>query len=384
VDPSLDFSHAEVARAAAYHRPRYAAFVVEQALAAGVLATLAWTRPGRALFDWVAPLGWAGAAVAFAALVMCVSALVQAPLSFWRGWLRERRWGLSTQRLDDWLADQAKGLALGVALVAGGWAATVGLARSWPGGWALVAGGAFAAAVLLLSFVAPVVLEPLFSRFEPLDDGQLSEALLELAERAGVPVREVLVADASRRTTKLNAYVSGLGATRRVVLFDTLLEAADTREVRLVVAHELGHRRNRDVAKLTLLAMVGAALAVAVLWAVLGTRVASPRELPVALLLLLGLQLASLPAGAALSRRLERSADRCSLELTDDVEAFERTHIALARRNLSDLTPPKLAYLALFSHPTAPERLALARTWAAARGRTGPDQPRPVPGTGRG
>jgi STE24 endopeptidase len=180
-------------------------------------------------------------------------------------------------------------------------------------------------------------------------------------------VRDVLVADASRRTTKVNAYVSGIGRTRRVVVYDTLLEAAEPAEVEVVVAHELGHRRDGHVMKLTLLAMAGAAGSVAVLWAVLGTRVADPRTLPEALLLLLAIELAVLAPGAWLSRRFERAADRCSLDLTEEPVAFARAHLELARRNLSDLDPPRLAYLLLFTHPTAPERLALGRAWVEAR-----------------
>jgi STE24 endopeptidase len=236
-----------------------------------------------------------------------------------------------------------------------------------PGWWALPAAAALALAVLLLSFVAPVLLEPLFNRFRPLDDETLAASLRRLSERAGVPVRDVLVADASRRTTKVNAYVSGIGRTRRVVLFDTLLRGADPAAVEVVVAHELGHRREGHVAKLTLLAMAGAAVAVLVLWAVLGTRVADPRTLPEALLLLLALELAALAPGAWLSRRFERAADRWSLELTEEPAAFARAHVELARRNLSDLEPPRPVYLLLFSHPTAPERLALGRAWVEAR-----------------
>jgi Zn-dependent protease with chaperone function len=364
---SLAFSHLDRQRAAAYHRPLYLALLVDLALGAGVLAALAWGWPGRALFSVVDSLPPAAAAAAYAALVVSVSALVRFPLGFWRGWLRERRFGFSTQRLRGWLADRAKGLALSVVLAAGAWAGAVALARALPRWWALPAGAALALAVLALSFVAPVVLEPIFNHFAPLEDEALAAELRSLAARAGVPVRDVLVADASRRTTKVNAYVSGLGRTRRVVLFDTLLGAADARELRLVVAHELGHRCERHVAKLTLLGMAGAAAAVALLWAVLGTRVASPQELPLALLLLLAFELAGMPAGAGLSRRWERAADRCSIELTDDPEAFERTHLELARKNLSDLEPPLLAYVFLFSHPTPPERLALGRAWAASR-----------------
>jgi STE24 endopeptidase len=365
---SLDFSHDEAERAAAYHRPLYLSLALDLALGAATLAVLAWTWVGGRLYAGVDGLGWGGAAAAFAVLVVVVSAAVRLPLSLWRGWLRERRWGFSTQPLGAWLGDLAKSITLSAALTAGAWTAAVALARELPGWWPLPAAVALAAAVLLVSFVAPVVLEPLFNRFTPLADEALAEQLRTLAERAGVPVRDVLVTDASRRTTKLNAYVSGIGRTRRVVVFDTLLEAADERQLLLVVAHELGHRRDRHVAKLTLLGMLGAAAAVATLWAVLGTRVASPRELPVVLLLLLGLQLLGLPLGAALSRRWERAADRSSLELTQDLDAFVRAHVELAQRNLSDLAPSRLVYLLLFSHPTAPERLAFARAWAAARG----------------
>jgi STE24 endopeptidase len=172
-------------------------------------------------------------------------------------------------------------------------------------------------------------------------------------------VRDVLVADASRRTTRTNAYVSGLGPTRRVVVWDTLLAEGDEPALKLVVAHELGHRRDRHVVKGTLLGMTGAVVLVVVLWAALGSL--NPSDFPAAALLFTGLELVGMPALAAVSRRWERAADRCSLELTGDREAFVRAHTALARKNLSDLDPPRLAYLMLFSHPTPPERLALAR-----------------------
>jgi STE24 endopeptidase len=360
-----EFSRDERARASTYHRPLYFALVADLALAAGLLAALTWSSLGDWLFSPLTSLSPVAAAAAYAALVTVFSSVIRTPLALWRGWWRERRWGFSTQGVAGWLGDRAKGLAVSVVLGAGAWAAAVALARALPGWWALPAGVALALAVLLLSFVAPVVLEPLFNRFRPLEDATLAAKLRLLSERAHVPVREVLVADASRRTTKVNAYVSGIGRTRRVVVFDTLLQAADTAEVEVVVAHELGHRRDGHVAKLTLLAMVGAALAVLVLWAVLGTRVGDPRTLPEALLLLLALELAALAPGAWLSRRFERAADRCSLELTGQPEAFARAHVELARRNLSDLEPPRLVYLLLFSHPTAPERLALGRAWRA-------------------
>jgi STE24 endopeptidase len=357
------FSQEEVERAARYHRPLYLAFVAGVALSVGVYAALEWSAPGRWLWRGVAGLGWGGSAAAWAAVVVAVAELVRLPLAWWRGFLRERRWGFSTQTPRGWLADRAKGVLLGLVLTAAAWTSAVALARALPGWWPLAAAAALALAVLLLTLAGPLVFEPLFNRFRPLEDERLAGELRSLGGRAGVPVRDVLVADASRRTTKLNAYVSGLGRTRRVVVFDTLLEAYDEPEVKLIVAHELGHRREGHVAKGTLLAMTGAVVGVVVLWAVLGPRVASPRELPLALLLFTGLELAALAPGAALSRRWERAADLWSLELTGDAEAFGRAHAALARRNLADLAPRRLVHLLLFTHPTPPERLALAHAW---------------------
>ena len=248
----------------------------------------------------------------------------------------------------------------------------VALARAFPREWPAVAAPGAAALVLALVFVAPLVLEPLFNRFAPVADGELADDLRGLGERAGVPLREVLVADASRRTRKQNAYVSGIGGTRRVVVYDTLLETGP-RRVRLVVAHELGHRRAGHVAKLTLLAMLGAAAAVLALWALLRSHAVlaaigasgagDPRIAPFALLVASALETAALPLGAALSRRFERAADAASLELTDDPGAFEEAHRELARSNLSDLGPPRWLYVLLFTHPTAPERIAAARRW---------------------
>jgi STE24 endopeptidase len=386
-DASVGFSDSERERARAYHRPLYAAMLADLALAVGVLSALAWSRLGAWLSPGIAPVA---AAAVYAAVVVALSTVVRLPLSAWRGWWRERAWGFSTQRFGSWLADGAKGLLINAVLTAAAWTVGVALARALPGWWALPAGALLALSVLLLSFVAPVLLEPVFNKFRPLDDEELAGELRELSVRAGVPVRDVLVADASRRTTKVNAYVSGIGRTRRVVVFDTLLDmagyaageagsvrpedrgdvgaaGADPGAVRVVVAHELGHRRNRDVVKLTLLGMAAAAGAVAVVWAVLGTRVAQPQTFPEALLVVVAIELVLLPAGAWFSRRLERAADRASLELTDEPDAFARAHTTLARRNLSELEPARLAYLLLFSHPTAPERLAAGEAWRAAQ-----------------
>src|SRR6266536_521884 len=348
------FSAEDVARARSYHRPLYWAGTADVAIEASVLATLVWSGAGAALDPGSLP--WWGRTPAYAVIVVAAAAAVRTPLALWSGLVRERRWGFSTQRLPSWVADRAKAVGVNIVLTAVALLGLIGFARALPGWWAAPAAAAFAFAALLLSFLAPVVLEPLFNRYAPLQDEALAAALRRLAERAGVPIREVLVQDTSRRTRKANAYVSGLGRTRRVVVCDTLLEHASPAEVRLVVAHELGHRRERHVLLGTLLAMAGAITATVVVWALLGTRVGDPNRVPLVLLIGLWLALTSLPALTALSRRWERAADRYALQLTGDRAAYETAFRRLAQTNLTDLDPPRLLYLMLFTHPTPPER----------------------------
>ena len=348
--PADPFTADERERARRYHHPLYLMILVRLLLVVAVYGILAG--------HGIKAFGWAGDAAVWAAAVTAVAALVTLPLDLWRGLLRERHWGLSTQSLPGWLGDRAKSVLISIVLASCAWTGLVGVARAAPDWWPVLAAAAAALAILILTLLAPLVLEPLFNHFQPLADEQLAQQLRLLANQAGVPIRNVLVADASRRTVKANAYVSGLGPTRRVVVWDTLLRTAGEREVKLVVAHELGHRRERHIVKGTALAIAGAVVAVLLIRLALGTP--QPGDYPIAALLLIGLELVALPFGAALSRRWERTADRYSLRLTGDRDAFIQTHLTLARTNLADLDPPRLAYLTLFTHPTPPERLAIA------------------------
>lgn len=369
------FDEAAVERAQAYHRPLYVAALAAMVLDLLVLSLLSFTAVGDELYSLTDGHSWWLRAVVFSALVVALAAAVRLPIGFWSGYLHEHRWGLSNQSLAGWWVDRAKGLGLGVVLTSGALVGLLAAARVWPVGWPVVVAAVAALVVLALTFVAPIVLEPLFNHFRPLADRELETSLRGLAARAGVPVQPILVADASRRTRKLNAYVSGIGRTRRIVLFDTLVDGASAPEIELVVAHELGHRRARHVAKATALGMIGAAAFVVLLWALLRssavrsaidvTGPGDPRVVPFVLLLGSVLGTLASPMGALLSRRWEREADAASLELTDDPGTFEATHRRLASENLADLAPPRPVYWAWFSHPTPPERIAAAR--AAAR-----------------
>jgi STE24 endopeptidase len=365
------FSPNEIERARGYHRPLYAFAVARTGLGLAYVAALAFTPAGPALAEAVDAVGATGFVFPLAVLVL--GALLRLPLGYMR-YRHERRWGFSTQSVGGWLIDVAKAAGLSSILTAGLLYGLFEVAERFPTAWPLVAGPAAVAVIVVLSFLAPVVFEPLFNRFRPLDDATLAAELRSLSDRAGVPVRQVLVSDASRRTTKHNAYVSGLGATRRVVVFDTLLARGDDRDVRLVVAHELGHRRLGHVARGTALAGLGAATAVALLWMLLrspgvldaiGAAGASdPRAAPFILLVVAVLGLVSDPLGNAISRRWEGDADRFAVELTADAEGFAQMERELSVENLSDLAPGRLAYLFLFTHPAPPERIAAALSLA--------------------
>jgi STE24 endopeptidase len=333
------FSDHEIDRARRYHRPRYVALVVDLVLSVTVLA---------ALTQLSLPLA---AAPLVVALLVSAAGL---PVAWWR-YRHDLAWGFATESPGAWARDRAKEMLVNAGLLLIALVPLFLLARYYPHGWVWPAAIGAPLLVFLLGFLAPVVLEPVFNTFQPLDDPALSKRLHALAERAGAPVRDILVADASRRTTKTNAYVSGIGRTRRVVLWDTLLEAPQD-QVAVVLAHELGHRVRRHVAALSALTMASAAGFVLVL------RVLRPHPVPrdTAFILLLGIagQLAVLPAASALLRRFERAADRFSLQLTGDRAAYEALHHDLATTNLSDLQPPKWLYYWMFSHPTPPERLS--------------------------
>jgi STE24 endopeptidase len=358
VDPLRFFSAEQVARARSYHRPLYWSAAVELTLATAFLAALAWSAVGSA-FD-PASLPWWARTLAYACIIIVLSAALRTPFAFWRGYLREHQFGFSTQTSHGWLIDRLKAIGINLVFVPPLLLALVALARALPGWWVAPAAAAFALVAFVLSFLAPVLLAPLFNRFVPLEQEPLRSELHALARAAGVPVEEVLIEDTSRRTRKANAYVSGLGRTRRIVVSDTLLADASPPEIHMVVAHELGHRRMRHVLVGTLLSVIGAVGSIVFIWALLGTGAADPNRLPLLLLIALGLTLVTGPAANAVSRRWEQKADRFALELTGDHAAYEQTFRRLAASNMSDLDPPKLVYLLLFTHPTPPQRLAAA------------------------
>lgn len=371
------FSDAEVARHGAYRASGYLAFVLGAALDVLVLVVLA-RGPFRHAAEAAErlPGGWALRAALLGAGLSLALALAALPLSFVRGYVIEHAWGLSTQDLGGWLSDRVRSLGVGAVMAAAGAVAFFGALRLAPRLWWLVGAAAFSALTAVFVYLWPLVVAPLFNRFEPLADGALAARVRQLAARAGVEVDEVLVADASRRTTAENAYVAGLGATKQVVLYDTLLADPDQRVVAFVVAHELGHEAEHHVLKNLALSAAGLTAGFALLGWFAGrpwfyswsgaSSFGDPKVLPVVVLFATLAALATSPLAAAVSRRFESQADRIALELTGDPDAAVAAFRRLAYANLADLRPPRLAVWVLFSHPPIVERIESALAYGAA------------------
>ncbi len=283
--------------------------------------------------------------------------------------------GISTQSLGPWLADQGKGLAIG-ALIAGAAAAALsGLIRRsprrwWIGGSVLVVG--YGAAMSLL---APIVIAPQFNEFDELPkSSELRASVVELGDRAGVDVGDVYRVDASRRSTALNAYVAGLGPTKRVVLYDTLIDATTEPELESVVAHELAHVAHSDIPRGILFAALVTPLGLLFVRELSGAMArrgaaepGSAAAVPALFLAIAAVTfVVNVPANQ-LSRDVEASADAFALRITDDPQGMADLQVRLAERNLSDVDPPGWATTLFGTHPTTLERIGSARAWENQR-----------------
>jgi STE24 endopeptidase len=356
------FSDSQIERARDYRRPQLALYGGVVAIELAVLALLVVHPPRRLRGPFRRPI--VAGAVAGAALSIGVSAAVL-PLKVVS---RERAKdvGLVTQSWSGYARDTAVSWGIGALFAGVGAAAGLGLVRRYPRGW-WAPGSALVVAFGVVSIYAgPVVLDPLFNTFKPLPAGQARSDVLELARKAHVDVGQVLTVDASRRTTAANAYVTGLGKTKRVVLYDTLLENFSRDELRLVVAHELGHVHYRDVSHgLLYLAIVAPFGLFAV--ARLTDRLApgepgakpGPAVLPALALSIAVMSTTMTTISNQLSRDVEARADAFSLQLTHEPEPFISFEKRIALRNLSDPDPSGWETFLLGTHPPTIDRIGM-------------------------
>ena len=382
-DPARDFTPEQIDRAErlshALNGPSYGSLAVGLV----AVAALGFTPLGARLFRRLTarvparPLRVASAGLALTLL----TTLLALPFSGWSHAVLAR-YGLTTQTWPAWLGDRAIGFGVNavatvVVLLLASW-----LIRTLPNAWFAPAAAAAFLLVVIVSYGYPMIVEPLYNSFAPLRAGPLRTQLLDLARRDGVPVRDVLVADASKRTTTVNAYVSGFGGTRRIVVYDTLLRTTPPAQVRLVVAHELGHAERDDVLHGTLVGALGASAGVCLLYLFVTsphvrrrTGVTDPADAGGVPLLIAAVTLGtflSTPAQSLVSRQIEARADAHALDLTADPAAFARMQRSLSVRNLSDPEPNPFDYVMYATHPTGPQRIAMSRDWARLHHRPQP------------
>lgn len=305
------------------------------------------------------------------------------PLGYYSGYVIEKKFDLSNQTPATWATDQVKATAMmmpiQIALVEGlQW--TI---RRWPRHWWLVISGAAIPLTSAMVFLFPVLIAPRFNRYEPLEDEALKVRLTDLAERSGIEVVDVLQMDMSRRTTKANAFFTGLGRTRRIVIADTMLASFTPEEIETVVAHEAGHQVNRDIWR-----NIGASalltLAIAGATHVAGTRLlqakpelvgtsdlSNPRALPVIALSFSVAGTLLTPLQLAFSRWIERRTDAFALELTGNGAAYASALEKLATSNLADPDPPRWVTVLMHSHPPISVRIDKARSASVKAAWTG-------------
>ena len=343
----------------------------------GTLSLLIFLASGwsAALRDCAAA---ASGGIPFLTLVFYVAALgllsevLQIPFAFYQSVTLERRYGLSTQSIGQWWADQGKAALVGLALATMAAVIVWALLRISPERWWLIAAGCFIALLVVMAQLAPVYLLPLFYTFRPLERPALVDRLVRLAERAGTSIMGVFEWRMSEKTRKANAALAGIGRTRRILLSDTLLAEHSDDEIEVILAHELSHHVHHDIWKAlaveSVLLIGGLYLADRVLEVAAGRFGLMGKgdiaALPVLLLAIGAVSILLLPVVNALSRAHERRADRYALDMTGNVAAFTSAMKRLGAQNLAEEHPSRLVEILFHSHPPMSARIEAARRWS--------------------
>jgi STE24 endopeptidase len=309
----------------------------------------------------------------YVVLLMVIGKILGIGLDYY-GFRLERGYKLSTQRLRAWAWDEFKGFLVGLVLGSVVVELLYFTMRQWPQNWWLLGWALFMVLFVLLAQLAPVVLFPIFYKFEPLEDEELRRRLVVLGERAGTRVRGVYRWKLSEKSKKANAALTGLGATRRIILADTLLDNYSADEIEAVLAHELGHHVHRHILKSILvqaaITFVGFYLANWTLHYAVDQhlfdfdQIADFANLPLLALVSVVLSFLLMPALNAYSRYNERQADRYAFESIASIEPFISSMNKLAEQNLAERTPAKWVEWFFHSHPSISKRLAAAQDWA--------------------
>jgi STE24 endopeptidase len=373
-DAATDFTAAQLARETAYHSTIRPWGLLALALSIVVPALLGLSPLGGRLIGRLPTRRWWLQGFVGVLGVTLLTLVVLLPIGAHEHTI-ERHYGLTNQGWSGWFSDVGRGYLVTIVSTSVVILLLVGLARRAPRRWWIWAAGVGAGLVLVASYVYPYTVQPLFTTTTSLPAGPLRSSLLALARQDGQPLKDILVAHEGGRTNAENAYVSGFGGSRRLVLYDTLLHDDSAREIRALTAHELGHSKYHDVLRGTLEGAIGVAAALCLAGALLGsgrrlprlggaTGMADARIVPLLLASYTVLSFAISPLYNVVSRHVEARADAHSLALDRDPPAFVQAQRSLAISGLDDLKPSPVLFVLFFDHPTTPARIAMARDWA--------------------
>jgi Zn-dependent protease with chaperone function len=361
-----------------YYRSGNIIWVVEHLLALAIPALILFSGLSARLRAVASTIGrghFYPTLIVYLALLSLLLFVIHLPLSAYVGYVREHAYGLSTQKLSKWIGDELKGQAVGLivgALVI--WIPYLLLARS-PTRWWIWTGALTLPFFTLVLLVTPVFIAPLFNKFGPMKDKALEQEVLAVAAQAGVEGARVFEVEKKVDTEKVNAYVTGVGSTKRIVIWDTLLARLSPRQTRFVVGHEVGHYVLGHVwlnilvsSALTVMGLFLVHRTAGLLLARFGgrfgfTAISDPASMPLFMLLLSLFSLVISPAALALSRHHERAADRFGLELTGDKHAAATAFVALQQQNLAVPRPGLLYKIFRASHPPIGERVDFINAW---------------------
>ncbi len=374
------FSPQEIRHGREYHRGRYAALFLSFAIQALIILLalkLRWFRHIRDVSGMLSGGRWQLEVAIFASLFLLILSMATFPIRLYLGYLHEHAYGLSNQSLRDWLVDDVKANALGFVMLLPLAVLLYFFIRRFPNWWWAVDALCAAALIVIFVHLSPVLIEPIFFKCSQIKDQEIVDRFRELASKAGIRTSGVFKINASHKTRKVNAYFTGLGNTKRIVVYDNLLSDFTPEESEVVLAHEIGHWKEHHIWKSILISSVGTFLTLflmatmlksAVVRGTFGIRsIADPLGLPFMLLIFISLNFLTLPIQNAISRHFEREADMASLELTDDPGTFIEVERKLGRINLADVVPPLPVKLFLYTHPPVLERIRMAEDYMVTR-----------------
>jgi len=359
------FSTEQAHSARTYNLVPRVLFITSFILQVLALCWFVFSRKGATIVRWLEKRSrghhWKSI-LAYFSLLWLFLRLLRLPFTLYGSYYWQQAWGFSTQSLPSWWLDYSKSAALDLFLSTFGVLLFFLLLKHWPRIWWVIGATLFGFWLVLQNFLWPVIVSPLFNHFEPVKDPVVINMVKDLANKAGIKVDEVLVMDASKQTTMANAYFTGLGTTKQIVIYDNLLKNYPLDEVRAVLAHEMGHWQKGHIFQGLALGILGNFLA----WGLLALflRGFTPKSGYYLPQLWAGLQLFFLlilmvtsPLQSYISRDMEKQADQVSLELTENPASVVRLQIDLTTKNLSDVSPPDFIVWFQYTHPPVLSRI---------------------------